>query len=292
MFQKILVPLDGSQTAEKALPFAEHLARKFGSDVTLFTALEEGDRFEYPFRSYLDKKSEELGIEWVKSNTAVVRDSASNAILQFAEENDIGLIIICTHGTSGPGIWTVGSIAAKVMQQSPIPVLLIRAVASGELVADRTFRSILVPLDGSPLAESVMPYVEQLATAFESRVFPIQVVQPLITPPIPVASYAAGVALKDHEDDLAQVMMAKAGEYINARETSLHDKGVNATSSVLVGKPYETITQYAEANSIGLIAVTTHGHIGSKKIPYGSITSKILESSSQPVLLIRPQLPP
>ena len=292
MFQKILVPLDGSQTAEKALPFAEHLARRFRSEVTLFTALEEGDRFEHPFRSYLNEKSKELGAEWVKSNTAIVQDSTANAILKFAEENDIGLIVMCTHGSSGPGIWAVGSIAAKIMQQSSIPVLLIRAVASGESIADRTFRSILVPLDGSPLAESVMPYIEKLAAAFESRVLPIQVVQPMRTPPVPVASYSAGVALKEHDDDLAEVMMEKAGEYINEKETSLQDKGINATASVLMGKPYETITQYAEANSIGLIAVTTHGCIGSKKIPYGSITSKILESSSQPVLLIRPQLPP
>ncbi|MFO8101370.1 MAG: universal stress protein [Dehalococcoidia bacterium] len=289
MFKKILVPLDGSETAEKALPFAEHLARKFRGEMTLFTALEEGGRFEHPFRAYLKEKSEELGTEWVRSDMAVVQDSASNSILKFARENEMDQIVICTHGLSGPGMWSMGSIAAKVLQQSPIPVLLIRAAASDEMAANRTFRSILVPLDGSPLAECVMPYVEQLAQSFGSRVLPVQAVQPVRTPPVPVASYPAGVALEDHDDDLTETMKAKAGEYIDGREAALREKGIDAAAAVLMGKPYEAIAQYARSNPVGLIVLSTHGYVGNRKIPYGSITSKILEGSSQPVLVVRPQ---
>ncbi|MCP4614452.1 MAG: universal stress protein [Planctomycetes bacterium] len=289
MFKNILVPLDGSETAEHALPYAEHLARSLNSEVVLFAAC-ESDRMERLFNAYLAQKTEELGTEWVRAHSVVVHDSPAHAILHFAEENSIGLIAMCTHGTSGPGIWALGSIAAKVMQQSTTPILLIRSEETQSATALRAFQKILVPLDGSSLAEGVIPYVEHLARALGSQVFPIRIVDRLKSPPVPVADYAAGLALKEYEKDLADMMIKEAATYLTEKESELQNKGIDASSSVLMGKPHKFITEYARENA-GLIALTTHGHTGDRKGAYGSITSKILETSSQPVLLVRPLLP-
>ncbi len=289
MFKNILVTLDGSETAEHALPYAEHMARGLNSEAVLFAAC-ESDRMERLFNMYLSQKTEELGTGWVKAHSVVVHDSPAHGILNFAEGNDIGLIVMCTHGTSGPNIWALGSTSAKVMQQSLTPILLIRSEETGSATALRAFNQILVPLDGSSLAETVIPYVEHLARALGSQVFPVRIIDPLKSPPVPVADYAAGLALKEYEKDLAEMMTKEAATYLAEKESELQNKGIDASSSVLVGKPYKAITEYAQ-NNASLIALTTHGHTGDRKGAYGSITSKILESSSQPVFLVRPPLP-
>lgn len=291
MYQRILVPLDGSETAERAVPYAGYLARGLNSEIILFTALERDDRAERPFRAYLNQKVAELGDEWVRASMAIDHDNAAQAILRFADKTEIELIVICTHGSTGPGIWSMGSVAAKLMQQSRAPILLIRSSGpAGEAEAEKAFHNILLPLDGSQLAEQVIPHIERLATALNSRVFPIKVVDPLRFPPVPIANYAAGMALKEYERDLAEMMTKEAAQYLEEKESELQGRGVNASALVLTGRPDETINRYARDNGMGLIALTTHGLTGSHMVPYGSLTSKILETSSSPVFLVRSSL--
>ncbi len=85
------------------------------------------------------------------------------------------------------------------------------------------------------------------------------------------------------------MMSREALQYINEKGGGLEVEGISTTATLLAGKPYRLIPQYATDTGIGLIAMTTHGFTGSHEVPYGSITSRVLESSSQPVFLFRPE---
>ena len=146
MFHKILVPLDGSALAEKALPYATSLAQKYGAEIILVQALppmptlavaEYGhvpfdyglilDREEARANEYLGGIKEQLLAEEVPTRIAVLKDrSVAEAIVDTAVQEGVELIVKTTHGRSGFSRWVYGSVATKVLQQAPCPVFLIR----------------------------------------------------------------------------------------------------------------------------------------------------------------------
>jgi nucleotide-binding universal stress UspA family protein len=102
---------------------------------------------------------------------------------------------------------------------------------------------------------------------------------------------AAYIDREKYEKDFATKLEREARRYLEKRKTALASKGIKVNSALLEGKPVETILQYAEDNSINLIALTTHGFSGITKWAYGSVASRVIEGSSKPTLLVRPPLP-
>ncbi len=288
MYERILVPLDGSELAEGALPYAEGIATRLHSEVILLTACTPSDCLERPLRAYLEKRAGELSSLGIKASPLVVQGNAANEILEFAERNDINLIIISTHGRTGLSIWPLGSIANKILQKSHIPLLLIRSSDLETVLREKGLRKILVPLDGSQFAEGVIPYVEGLAKGMDSEVILITANEPLQVPDI--VRHTAGFDGEKYEE-LTVRMEKQAKRYLSKKESALRDKGVNVSSTSLWGQPTQTILQYAEDNSVSLIVLSTHGFSGITKWAYGSIAAKIIERASRPVLMIRPALP-
>ena len=144
MFEKILVPLDGSELAEGALPYVEEIARSFSSEVILLTAYLSGERVEHLLGAYTAKKVQDLQALGVKASSVILQGDAATQILDFAKKNKIGLIIISTHGCSGCGRWPLGNIANKVMRESLIPTILVRSDQLGDVGADKELKKILV----------------------------------------------------------------------------------------------------------------------------------------------------
>jgi len=289
MYERILVPLDGSELAEGALPYVEGLAGRLHSEVILFTVRVPGDWLELPLRAYLEKRAGDLQSLGIKASPLVVQGNAANEILDFAEKNDINLIIISTHGHTGPSIWPLGSITNKVLQKSRIPILLIRSRELEAVFREKELRKILVPLDGSQFAEGIVPYVEGLTKGMDNEVILIRIIERVQIPD--VVRYTAGFDEKRYEKELTARAEREAKRYLSKKESALRNKGVKVSSTSLLGMPAQTILQYAEDNSVSLIALSTHGFSGITKWAYGSVASKIIESSSKPVLLVRPPLP-
>lgn len=143
MYKKILVPLDGSELAKKALPQAEKLANAFGSEITLFqvvpfmpiygspelvTPLIIDEKQKEVAERYLLGLAEELKQKGLKVSAAVkTGQQVAVEIIDFAKENGADLIIMCTHGRSGITRWVLGSIALKVLTRAETPILLIRS---------------------------------------------------------------------------------------------------------------------------------------------------------------------
>ena len=288
MYNRILVPLDGSELAEGALPYAEGIATRLHSEVILLTTCTPGDCLERPLRAYLEKRAGELSSLGIKASPLVVQGNAANEILDFAERNDINLIIISTHGRTGLSIWPLGSIANKILQKSHIPILLIRSSELETVLREKEVRRIIVPLDGSQFAEGVIPYVEGLAKGMDSEVILITVNEPLQVPDI--VRHTAGFDGEKYEE-LTVRTDKQVKRYLSKKESALRHKSVKVRSTSLLGMPAQTILQYAEDNSVSLIALSTHGFSGISKWAFGSIAAKIIERSSKPVLMVRPSLP-
>lgn len=289
MYEKILVPLDGSELAEGALPYAEGIATNLHSELILLTACEPDGCLERPLSAYLEKRAGELSSLGIKANPLVVRGNVASKILDFAEKNAVDLIIISTHGHGGPSMWPLGSIANKILQKACIPMLLVRSIKPEKTLHIKELRNILLSLDGSRFAEAIIPYVEGLAQGMDSEVALVRIIEPINLPRF--AAYGRWVDWEKDEKDLSAESEKKAKQYLSKKESDLRNKGVKVRSISLSGAPAQTILQYAEDNSVSLIALSTHGFSGISKWAYGSVASKIIESSSKPVLLVRPPLP-
>jgi len=287
MYERILVPLDGSELAERALTYAGAIAKRLKSEIVLLTVCAPGGCLERPLTAYLEKKADELVSLGAKASPLVVEGDAAEEILNLAEANYVGLIVVSTHGFSGISRWAMGNVANKVLQKSHTPTLVVKAGESEGVSGENGLGSILVSLDGSHFAEAIIPYVEGLARGMDSEAALVTVVEPVKLPRM--ESYGHWVDFDKYEEDLANEAEAKAKRYLDGQEVALREKGVRVSSTVLSGRPAESILQYAEDTSVGIIALSTHGYSGITRWAYGSVAFKIVECSSTPVLLVRPQ---
>ena len=141
MFEHLLVPLDTSEVAERALPYATELAAQLGSRLHLVSVVsiwtedarpDGGDTFRLESalaraREYLDVLQRRLRLEGLDVVTGVRQGDVAEEVLRCAGEWDCDVIVMCTHGRTGPGRWVYGSVADRLLRQSGIPVLLVRA---------------------------------------------------------------------------------------------------------------------------------------------------------------------
>lgn len=173
MYDKILVTLDGSPIAEKVMPWVPVIATAGGaSQVTLLTVVEEATPEQLKMsEGYLQNQATLLKRAWPKGFTApninviAVRAPIAGVpgvILRTAEDSDIDLMVLCTHGRSGFDRWSMGSVAEKLLRGADLPLFLVRA-SDVPLRQPAQIKRILAPVDGSPLAEQALPHVEVLA---------------------------------------------------------------------------------------------------------------------------------
>lgn len=291
MYERILVPLDGSGRAEHALPYAEWVAKRLGSTVTLLTACGLDDPMVRPLTVYLEKQTEDMRKSGVSANCACVTGDIAEEILGFSEKNRVGLIVMTSRGTSGSGRWSLGGVALKVVLHCNTPILLVRTAERHAARLQEGVRSILVPLDGSPVAESILPHIRDLALATGLEVILMQVTVPIGYPAVARDNVEAG----GHEADVKKLNQGRqeATEfYLKEREKELAAKGVKVSAVSLSGKPAsDVILQYISDNPIGITALATHGFSGLSKWAFGSVAIDILEGSTRPLLLLRPPLP-
>ncbi len=148
---------------------------------------------------------------------------------------------------------------------------------------------ILVPLDGSKLAEVALDHASELAKRFKSRLILLQVISPIETLPGP------GGTLLDSEGDGPALLVdvdhgntevRAADEYLNTLRANLAADGLNVTSRVLEGEPVEGILREAKAADVSLIVMSTHGHGGLKHAQVGSVASSVLHDSSVPLHIV------
>lgn len=143
------------------------------------------------------------------------------------------------------------------------------------------YKKILVPLDGSKLAEAILPHVEDLARRYEAKVLFISIVEPepLIIAPEPMYT---GFDPANYQERIRQVE-----SYLTARQGEFREKGIPAKIQVGHGPVVESIIDVAESEDVDLIAMASHGRTGLSRVFYGSVAAGVLHRVSRPLLLIR-----
>jgi len=307
MYKRVLVPLDGSELAEMVFSYAGELAARLGLDLVLLHVTNPHERDLVPLhRAYLERaaevlrrQSEELQKkagtepkgERVTARGELAVGHPGEEILNCALTHDVDLIIMSTHGRSGIKRWALGSVADKILRVSKIPVCLVRTEVREEVIHDRWPRTtFLVPLDGSELAESVIPHVETLANQWGPQLVDVvllRVCEPIVVP----SDYPPTAALtwKEHEEREIARPKTLCEEYLAGVQKRLESLGLRARSVVLQGKPADEITEYCRSNPVNLVVMSTHGRSGISRWAYGSVADRVLAGICSPVFLIRPQ---
>jgi nucleotide-binding universal stress UspA family protein len=303
MYKRMLVPLDGSELAEVVLPYARELAGRLDLELILLHVCETpGYDSQFMCRSYLEhaaeiiqKQSREVqsktgapsGGKAVEVRAEVASGHPADEILRHAEENSIDLVLMATHGRSGVRRWVLGSVADKVLRKSKTPIWLVRANIPEEIVHDEWLkRTMLVPLDGSKFAESVLPHVETLAKQRGAQLVSVVLLRvynkPFVTADYPEPDW------EQHVKRIINHFRQEAEQYLAKVEKRLTDAGLNVRTEVLMGKPAEEIIKYAHNNHPNLVVMATHGSSGLSLWEYGNIADKILHGVSSPIFLVRP----
>ena len=298
---KILAPLDGSSLAEEAIDTAIVLAAGGPFTLSLLMATEAhglpvADPIDAQVRvvreaeEYLVSVRDRLARHGITDvDTSAWYGQAAPAILEGARLKKADLIVMSSHGRSGLGRLILGSVAESVLRATRVPLCIVHGPgASTELPtwqshgANRrwaTYRRVLIALDGSPAAETILPFVMGFAGPFGLEVTLLRVNVP-IRPTV-----VDGTALSMLEDP--ETDRIDAEEYLAPLAVDLRRRGLRVTTQVRRGPAAEEILKAASESKVDLIAMTTHGRSGLERLILGSVAESVLRTTALPVLLMR-----
>jgi nucleotide-binding universal stress UspA family protein len=287
MPQTILIPLDGSVLAERAVSTAGRLARP-GLDrlvlmhVTSPVGWGPSDVQEGDLVAALERLAEPLlGANQLVSVAVYNGYFAAPGVVvaRAATEKRADLIVMSTHGRGDIRRFAFGSTADEIIRHTSCPLLLLPADCQSEVPTGHPLR-VLVPLDGSELAERVLEPVMKITGSVGATVKLIRVVEPLPTSlsPMEISSYAF-----DPEAELSE-----ARRYLDGVANSLRQKGSEVTSEAIFGHALSLIEEQAQSGSFDLLALATHGRGGLSRLILGSAASALLSRVKVPILLVKP----
>ena len=308
MYTRILAPLDGSATSEQVLPYTRALATALSLPVTLLHAIEPEvisiprilnpslhmeemvDHRIRHARSYVDPVAEGLKKAGIRADFEIPQDEPAAAIVAEAGKDAGTLITMSSHGRSGLARWWMGSVTDKVLHLTENPMLVIRAIAQPQRAPENNFERVLVPVDGSELAEEILPHVVFLAATMGLAVDLVQA-NPSRD------EYYRSMSIGPHEvaratpsyEEYIEAVDAVSESYLNGLKSRLtRQEGLSAVDvRLLHGPAAETISDLAAAISNNLVAMTTHGRSGVGRLMLGSVAERVVRQSGDPVLLVR-----
>ncbi len=278
MYQKLLVPLDGSQLSEQVVPYAALLGKALQAPIELLRVFDSVpgqwgdalrgrylDQFATSFRNEATDYLNHVRVSQLNSGVDVSctahEGQAASLIVSEAEEEPNTLITMATHGRSGISRWVMGSITDKVLHASSAPLLVVRSQDEGAPTKEVRFTSVIVPLDGSSLAEQSLPHVMALVQALDLTVHLVRV-----TP--------------HHE--------AESIDYLRKVGEDLREQGASSVDERLLhGHPAAAINDFALEVEDNLVAMTTHGRSGIGRWALGSVTDRVVRHCGDPVLVVR-----
>jgi len=302
LFRTTLVPLDGSPLAEEALPLALRIAQRSGGKIRLalvheppaipydapnarlVTSAEQA--VEQAEREYLRKLEARLrGGGTDVSTVGPLVGEIGPVLAEQVLELGIDLVVMATHGRGGVQRAWLGSVADYLIRHVDVPVLLVRP---GEGIAPASVASaaseILVPVDGSPLAEEALEPAAELARLWNLKLNLVRVLHPVMMvtePALPVPS--------TYDEELTAACRSQAQDYVDDLVDALRADGHRASGTAVIGwNPIGTILELARSERVAIIALATHGRGGLRRLALGSVADKLVRASTMPVLVYRP----
>ncbi len=294
VMKSILVPLDGSALAERALPHAEAIARatqarlvlvRVEHERTLGGMQNEANRMVVmqEAEAYLTTIVERLWAAGLPAEISVAYGDVAAEISAAAECYGADLIVMATHGRGGLGRVVYGSIAEALAQRSSIPILLVRAgSATPPTLPFSGHPSIVVPLDGSDLAEEALPVAVNLSMALGGALVLLQAVSPFEEA---VHPEAVRLGFPQHEAE----RMAQAHTYLHTLVARSATGGCQVHCDVRYGVPAEAIQEAVRDHQAALVVMATHGRSAFGRLLVGSVAQSVVRHTEVPVALVRPR---
>ena len=311
MYSKVIVPLDGSELSDQALPYAQLIARSLDVPIELVQAydilppgllgarnnqgvistLEEGARAQ----ALVAMESQRRRLEGEGHSVSVVaqRGAAADVIVAVAGADPTALVVMSTHGRSGISRWVMGSVTDKVLHTTANPMLIVRANVLGPPSPETSLRTVVAPLDGSPLSELSIPHAISVAGALSAGITVLR-----ITPTedhyrrqLNLTAPEMG-AIPDFElsnpDELTAEDVQETSDYLDDVRNRMridHAHGVATEHRTNDNIAQAIIDRASEQPS--LVVMTTHGRSGVGRMVLGSVTDRVIRHSNLPVLVIR-----
>jgi nucleotide-binding universal stress UspA family protein len=342
MFEKALIPLDGTELAEGILPYVTELMKGLDGSIVLlsvidpdavesperlrrvpaatharymsasgpdsrvaaFTPSEESaehshtpahetgephmtqifDRLYEEAKTRLDAVVRELSTKGVAAESVVAFGHPAETIATIAEEKGCDMVAMSTHGRDPLARGVLGSVTDKITHLAHLPTLTITPERAKQYWEEGvTIDRIMVPLDGSPLAESILPYVEHLAQKLSLEIMLVRVLK------LSMGSYASvGGYLYTGYPELEAEIETDTIDYLKVMAERLEAKGLRVQWKLLKGAPAVAITDLARETPHDIIALASHGRSGMRRWVLGSVADSLIRASGDPVLVIPP----
>ena len=298
MYKKILVPMDGSPLAERALIPALALAKETDGELSLLHALVTDDILIPDYMgmpvlqpdywieerrgqavAYLANLQKRYSHPNVEIYTNIIEGDPASIILDLAKEEAFDLIIMSTHGYSGVRRFMFGSVTEHVLRHAGCPVLVVRQ--------DRPISHVLITIDGSPMSETVIEPSLGLARLLGAKVTFLRVERDLV-----IKDYDEIRKIEQLDPGLGQRILDsfyhRVDDYLNGLKLKYEDEGLEINVLAMKGDPSEDILTAAAHFDTDLIAMATHGRTGLRRWVYGSVTEKVLRQAERNMLVVRP----
>lgn len=303
MYRSILVPLDGSSFAEQALPMASDLAGRAGAGLHLALVHQNAATLPGPGEPIvldpgIDERMRAEELNYLASVTRLVAPSGkppvtsalldgpvAEAIATEAHARLADLVVMTTHGRGVFSRLWLGSVADRLVRMLEQPVLLLRPNAAKGMPQPDAVKSILVPLDGSALSESILEPATTLARTLGAQVVLLRVLERLA----PVWLPTPGI-VPVPEPDMMPHRQAEAQQQLAPVAARLREQGLTVRTVIeFAPEPVAAILELVERESIDLVALATHGRGGPTRLLLGSVADKLVRSASVPLLVWRPR---
>jgi len=296
----VLACLNGSELGEDVVPHALAVARAFEVPVTLLRVLEcpaagtaPSDPMEWEIRrsearEHLDRIVQGKRGAYDALDAELVEGHAAEQICRWVQHHDVGVTVLSSHGASGATQWSLASTARKLVDRVPGSFMLIPATA--DRIADDVagYRSILVPMDGSARAESVLPVVARLATTGGAEVVLGHVVPvPELTEIGPLDSEA--IELRERLVDRNERV---ACAYLDRLRSQLAASGITVRTIILRAPDVRSrLARLIVDENADLVVLSAHGRRGRADVPFGSVVEYLLAHARTPLLILREDTP-
>jgi nucleotide-binding universal stress UspA family protein len=310
MYHSILVPVDGSNFAEHALPLALQLARQAQAGVQIVrvhtvlaplyaeTVLVYDAALDASIRkdeqAYLDNLVERLKrISKVPVTAALVEEGPiGEALTDHAVACGMDLVVMTTHGRGPLARAWLGSVADQLVRQMPVPILLVRpGDGKVDLAQEPRPQRMLIALDGSELSEQIIKPALAMASLLGTDVTLLRVIKPAIVGQGDPLAMAGGFDpwLMQQLQETHEQERLQAGGYLERIATPLRTKSLKVETRVLShDQPAVAILEEVKAHRTDLVALATHGRSGLPRLVLGSVADKVVRGASIPVLVARP----
>ena len=264
MQERLLVALDGSSFAERALQIAIDVAQQRQLEVCLLQAIQEDWEYDYADK-YLRERLALVQASQIHCEHCILVGETVDVVAK--ESQSASLLFVASHGRSGFDRFALGSVTEKILRHAHCPVFVVRERA----VRLREIKRVLVPLDGSELSLKAMPYACELCAATGGTLVLSRINE--------AAGFDLGLLSEEEEGEILNRYLSEVAESV--------DKSISVETIYGFGSASRSLLRQVEDQDIDLVVMASHGRSGFSRWVCGSVTENVVRASAAAVLVVR-----